>query len=70
LRVKYLFLLSSCLVAAVPVAARASEDAGGDTVRSETIVVTATGWNTGIDRTGQSIAVLGEDELPLCRGLT
>ena len=65
---KYLFLLSSCLVAAVPVAARASEDAGGDTVRSESIVVTATGWNTGIDRTGQSIAVLGEDELASVQG--
>lgn len=65
---KYLFLLGSCLVAAVPVAARASDDAGGDAARGETIVVTATGWTTQIDRTGQSIAVIGEDELASLQG--
>lgn len=66
---KYLFLLSCSLVVAVPAmaqdgAAGAAEAAPNDKL----IVVTATGSAQPIDQTGQSVSVIGADEIEAVQG--
>lgn len=69
---KYLFLLSSAVVAC-PVSAQETAPDGGDSVLADRvdddrITVTATGLSTDAANTGQSVTVIGQDEIESVQG--
>ena len=69
LRVKYLFLLGCSFVAAAP--ALADESAGGDAAggaRNIGITVVASGQSEPVDATGQSVSVVGAEEIASVQG--
>lgn len=74
LRVKYLFLLGSSLVAAVPAAAQdcAADPSNcvvvADRLRDTAITVVASGREERVSETGQSISVIGAAELAAVQG--
>ena len=69
---KYLLLLSCSLVVAAPAAAqdRTNEIIIADPIRDDLITVVATGLQSRIDRTGQSVSVIGADEIAAIRART
>ena len=69
LRVKYLFLLGCSLVAAAPAWAQDEKDIViADQVRDDLITVVATGNRLPIDQSGQSISIIGADEIKSVQG--
>ena len=76
LRVKYLFLLGCSLAIASPALARdaAVEDDGNKViilhhpVRDDYITVLGNGWRERIDSSGQSISIIGQDEIARVQG--
>ncbi len=67
---KYLFLLSCSLVVAAPAAAQGANDEVviADRIRDDLITVVATGLRSRIDQTGQSVSVIGADEISAIQG--
>ena len=67
---KYLFLLSCSLLVAAPAAAEGAADdiIIADPIRDDLITVVATGLKSRIDRTGQSVSVIGADEIAAIQG--
>ena len=67
---KYLFLLSCSLLVAAPAAAQGAADdiIIADPIRDELITVVATGQATRINQTGQSVSVIGADEIAAIQG--
>jgi vitamin B12 transporter len=69
LRVKYLFLLSSALVAVTPaVAQEVTTGPGSANTLSTEITVLATGSRLAIDKAGQPISVIGAEEIASVQG--
>ena len=70
LRVKYLFLLGCSMVFAVPAMAQSNDDVvvADYKVDDNTITVVATGARLGIGATGQSISIIGADEIANIQG--
>jgi vitamin B12 transporter len=66
---KYLFLLTSALVAATPAMAQESEDVVlTPRVRDDLITVIATGSPVRVDKAGQPVSVIGADEIASVQG--
>ncbi len=67
---KYLFLLSCSLLVAAPAAAQGAADdiIIADPIRDDLITVVATGLRSRIDQTGQSVSVIGADEIAAIQG--
>ncbi len=68
---KYLFLLSCSLLVTAPVWAQSAGDDGivlTHQIRDELITVVATGSRERLDRSGQSISVIGADEIESIQG--
>ena len=67
---KYLFLLGCSLVVVAPAAAQQAnnEIIIADPIRDDLITVVATGLQSRIDRTGQSVSVIGADEIAAIQG--
>ena len=71
LRVKYLLFLGSTLLLATPALAQGAPDqviVADYKVRDDTITVVATGYSAPLNQTGQSISVVGLDELQRVQG--
>ncbi len=67
---KYLFLLGCSLVIAAPTAAQEATDevVVADSIRDDLITVVATGVRSRIDQSGQSVSVIGADEIAAIQG--
>ncbi len=67
---KYLFLLSCSFIVASPAAAQEATDKIiiADPIRDDLITVVATGLQSRIDQTGQSVSVIGAAEIAVIQG--